>query len=792
MNSFTLRSNLCSKNVVLILIKSEIMKYVILFAVFLCGSTLFSQVIVDSPLYDSLKVLNQLSNVELVYDSTTTNSISPIISPSTNEKSGACDCYVEPDASYTLALAPNDDGSSNLINIPFNFCMYGQTYNQIYINNNGNITFTGPMATFSATAFPSGGNNPIIAPFWGDVDTRGGFGQVLYKITPTAVFVNWKDVGYFSIHGDKLNSFQLIITDGTDPVISSGNVAFCYKDMQWTTGDASNGVNGFGGVPATAGTNKGDNISFFLISRFDHAGNDFDGALGNADGISWLDYKSFYFDVCNIGNVPPIAEGISACDTFKICALGDTADISINFLSPETTQSTSITYSNGGLTSLQEVGNISGNTASIILRAVGDLTSIGSWNVTVTATDDATPTPGVTTISFVIQIDTVGLSNLNPQLTPLEACDSLSISVLNGPYDSYLWDDFSTGSTNFLDSAQNFGVTVSLNGCYKRIEEYFTIAEPFSINLVGNYSICSPDTVSEMYLPDSLSYGNVTWGLQDPGLDSLFSAYLSANTYTITVQDSLFLCTDDTTFTINYNQPPLIFEDTFACDFQFNVFGTFAVSGGVWSSPDTNIRFLPNETALNPTITSSIPGTFTVNFIDNTCGIELSSTIFFENWAWTSLPDTILCEGSSFVINAYNPPQNDDYLWSTGSTETTIYVSSPGVYYLTVSNECNSYTDSAIVGIKVCDILAPNIIVLSSTQGNNEFVINYSGVKEYRITIQNRWGNNIWESTNPADYWKGKTSNGNIVEEGVYFYTIKAVLDNDEELEKQGFVHVYH
>ena len=167
--------------------------------------------------------------------------------------------------------------------------------------------------------------------------------------------------------------------------------------------------------------------------------------------------------------MPPIAEGISACDTFKICALGDTADISINFLSPETTQSTSITYSNGGLTSLQEVGNISGNTASIILRAVGDLTSIGSWNVTVTATDDATPTPGVTTISFVIQIDTVGLSNLNPQLTPLEACDSLSISVLNGPYDSYLWDDFSTGSTNFLDSAQNFGVTVSLNGCYKII-----------------------------------------------------------------------------------------------------------------------------------------------------------------------------------------------------------------------------------------------------------------------------------------------------------------------------------
>jgi hypothetical protein len=344
----------------------------------------------------------------------------------------------------------------------------------------------------------------------------------------------------------------------------------------------------------------------------------------------------------------------------------------------------------------------------------------------------------------------------------------------------------------FLDSAQNFGVTVSLNGCYKRIEEYFSIAEPFSINLAGNFSICSPDTITNLYLPDSLSFGNVTWGIPNLAEDSLFMVNLSAGTYTVEVQDSLFLCQEDTTFTINYNQAPLIFEDTFACNFQFNVSGTFAVSGGVWSSPDTNIRFLPNETVLNPSITSSIPGTYTVNFTDNTCGIELSSTIFFENWAWTNLPDTIICEGSSYIISAFTPVQNDSYLWSTGSTETSITVSSSGVYYLTVANECNDYTDSSIVGIKVCDIQAPNIIVLSSTQGNNEFVINYSGVKEYRITIQNRWGNNIWESINPADYWKGKTSGGAIVEEGVYFYTIKAVLDNDEELVKQGFVQVYH
>ena len=34
-----------------------------------------------------------------------------------------------------------DDGSSALINLPFNFCFYGDTFTSLYQNNNGNISF---------------------------------------------------------------------------------------------------------------------------------------------------------------------------------------------------------------------------------------------------------------------------------------------------------------------------------------------------------------------------------------------------------------------------------------------------------------------------------------------------------------------------------------------------------------------------------------------------------------------------------------------------------------------------
>jgi hypothetical protein len=59
--------------------------------------------------------------------------------------------------------------------------------------------------------------------------------------------------------------------------------------MQWTTGAASSGVGGFGGVPATVGVNKGDNINYVQIGRFDKVGSSYDGPYGLNDGISFLD-----------------------------------------------------------------------------------------------------------------------------------------------------------------------------------------------------------------------------------------------------------------------------------------------------------------------------------------------------------------------------------------------------------------------------------------------------------------------------------------------------------------------
>ncbi len=195
---------------------------------------------------------------------------------------------------------------------------------------------------------------------------------------------------------------------------------------------------------------------------------------------------------------------------------------------------------------------------------------------------------------------------------------------------------------------------------------------------------------------------------------------------------------------------------------------------------------------LNPTITSSIPGVFQVTFTDNQCQMSITSSINFKNYAVVNAIDTVLCAGGSADLSCGQYPQNNHYVWSDGTTGPIIHAVAGNEYVVTASNECNSDSDTLTVGIKVCDVNAPNIIVLSSTSGNNKFTLDFDGVKEFKITIVNRWGNLINEFSDPGDAWDGKNLHGEVVTEGIYFYNFEALMENNQTIKKQGFIQVIH
>jgi subtilisin-like proprotein convertase family protein len=275
--------------------------------------------------------------------------------------------------------------------------------------------------------------------------------------------------------------------------------------------------------------------------------------------------------------------------------------------------------------------------------------------------------------------------------------------------------------------------------------------------------------------------------------------------YTYNVTDN-FGCAYDTTVTLYVMDLPSIFSDTLACNYVYQVTGTSSFNnyGGVWSSTDPLI-FISNIQSNNPQISTNFAGIYPVSFTDEACNVTLTSNIEFPPYIYTQVLDTNICPGSSFeldplILNTpkdsllsewtqqanYNP--STTWFWGDGATEIPRIISGAGTYIFHLKNACYEVTDTATIGIKPCDITAPNIIVMSSLAGNNIFYVNSEGIVSFDCVIINRWGNVIYEYTDAAGGWDGKTADGNKVEEGTYFYRIKAIIEGGEELIKHGFV----
>jgi len=161
------------------------------------------------------------------------------------------------------SLAANDDASSAAIPIGFTINFYGTNFANVFVNNNGNVTFDQGYGTYT----PYGLTNVvayIMAPFFADVDTRATNSQVVTWGSDTingrpAFGVNWINVGYYPSQGDKLNSFQLILINRSDIAPGDFDMEFNYNRILWETGGASSsgGVNGFGGKSAAVGFSNG-------------------------------------------------------------------------------------------------------------------------------------------------------------------------------------------------------------------------------------------------------------------------------------------------------------------------------------------------------------------------------------------------------------------------------------------------------------------------------------------------------------------------------------------------------
>lgn len=149
----------------------------------------------------------------------------------TRNAQGAFDIKVGPGSVSTNqgnAIALTDDDSEQIgFTNGFNFKFYGATYNSVFINTDGNLTFKQPdNAPTDRDVFRMLTGPPRIAPFFQDLNPQLS-GQVRVLQSSTKFTVTWNEVSEFLDFGANSNTFQVNL-------FKNGNIEFIFASRMDT------------------------------------------------------------------------------------------------------------------------------------------------------------------------------------------------------------------------------------------------------------------------------------------------------------------------------------------------------------------------------------------------------------------------------------------------------------------------------------------------------------------------------------------------------------------------------
>jgi gliding motility-associated-like protein len=644
----------------------------------------------------------------------------------------ACDCYLPIDETFSIApfnsgLAPeyrNDDGSTAVIDLGFTFCLYGTQYTSCFINNNGNISFDAAQGTYSSEGFPSP-NYILVAPFWADVDTRNtASGLVHYKITDHSLIVIWDGVGYYSNMADKVNSFQLIITDGQDPILEGGNnVSFCYGDMQWTTGSASQGVDGFGGIPATVGANKGDGIAFAQFGQFDAPGTFYDGPFNNVDGISWLDNKNFVFNTCQIdNNIAPFAPSTGLCDTLVVCQGGSAY---LQFLGPEQDQTVTIEYTVDVPGQIDVLSQPQPGSTNVYITGTDNAVP-GVYLVSVTGTDDGIPSLS-TTVQYYVQIT----DDIVPPVV-IMGPDSLctgedALLYVEDIFDTYLWNSGEADSAMIVYGPGTYTLLVTIGVCQRLQDIEITgLPTPAPVINSNDTELCIGQTTT---LSVTEVYETYQWDGDANNNAATFDATVGNHSVVVTNE---FGCSGSTNYFINTVSIPvdIVAEDSQVCPgatTQLSTVNNYITY--IWDSNNNNNQ---------PTYTSGVGShSVTVTDADGCTGSDTFTVTSLPVPAPNIIGDAIICENATSSLSITQNFQA--YEWDNNAINTgAVFEGNVGTHSVTVTdnNGCTG-TDTFVVTAFPNPVLPGDALICGTPT-------------EYAISVNN--------APVPAGTWSGSVN----------------------------------
>lgn len=123
------------------------------------------------------------------------------------------------------------------------------------------------------------------------------------------------------------------------------------------------------------------------------------------------------------------------------------------------------------------------------------------------------------------------------------------------------------------------------------------------------------------------------------------------------------------------------------------------------------------------------------------------------------------------------PREYAAYRWQDGSQESSLQVQEPGGYWVEATDEYGCTGRDSVLIQERCptEWFFPNAFSPNDDGYNDVFQAQGIDFVQYSLRIFNRWGEQVFESSDPTIGWDGTNRKGQLVPEGVYVWMLNAI-----------------
>jgi len=250
----------------------------------------------------------------------------------------------------------------------------------------------------------------------------------------------------------------------------------------------------------------------------------------------------------------------------------------------------------------------------------------------------------------------------------------------------YTWQDGSTASEYIVTTTGTYALTVANDCGFETGDIVISFLPPITPpNLGPDFSLCPGESAV-------LDIGNNAathiWNDNSTADTLLVTA---AGTYSVHVFNA---CQSfrDTVVVVLQNNPPTV---ALPADFSLCQGDTTTLDAGV-----NNVAYQWNDGTQLSQLTVTSPGWYAIT-VSNACGADHDSILIGDGGTAPIVSlgiDTSICAGHVFTITPSSSGVNT-WTWQDGSTNPFFNVTSPGLVYVDVTNNCGAANDTMLIGL---------------------------------------------------------------------------------------------